>query len=118
MSETSVQKTPAPTPGNLKATTTLPPPVDVYENRDAFLIHADFPGVEQKDVDVRFEKNTLTLEGRFERDDHAYAWARSFVMPGGIDGEKITASLKDGVLSVQLPKQESLKPRQIQVRSA
>jgi HSP20 family protein len=98
--------------------TTLTPPVDVLENKDVFLIRADFPGVEQQDVDIRFEKNTLTLQGPFKQGNHAYLWARSFVLPGGIDADKIQAQLKDGVLAVTLPKQESLKPRQIPVRAA
>lgn len=108
------------TPERLSPVRTLAAPVDVFENKDNFLIHADFPGVEQKDVEVRFEKNTLNLQGTFQegRNGPRLMWARSFVLPGGIDAEKINAELKDGVLKVTLPKQEALKPRQIQVRAA
>ena len=104
---------------NHSARRTLAAPADVLESKDNFLIRADFPGVAQQDVEVRFDKNTLHLAGTFTpvRNGEALAWARSFVLPGGIDPDGITAELKDGVLSVTLPKQEALKPRQIQVRT-
>lgn len=108
-------------PEKLARRTALMPPVDVLENREEFLIRADFPGVKQENVDVKFEKNALSLTGAFcttGKGDLDAEWARSFVLPGGVDGTKIAAELKDGVLTIHLPKQESLKPRQIPVRSA
>ncbi|MBI5494181.1 MAG: Hsp20/alpha crystallin family protein [Deltaproteobacteria bacterium] len=115
------QETTETRPERMARRTALVPPVDVLENREEFLIRADFPGVRQEDVDVQFEKNTLALVGRFSaRGDDAldHEWTRTFVMPGGVDAAKIAAELKDGVLTVHLPKQESLKPRQIPVRTA
>jgi len=96
----------------------LTPAVDVLESKDGYLIRADVPGVAQDGFTVNFEKNTLALEGRFDQGRNTFAWARSFVLPGGVDADKISAELKDGVLSVTLPKQERLKPRQINIRMA
>lgn len=101
----------------------LTPAVDVFENAEELLILADFPAVKQEDVDVRFEKNTLSLRGT-ARSVHprtgqevAFDWVRSFALPGGVNAEKIAAELKNGVLRVTLPKHDSLKPRQISVRA-
>jgi HSP20 family molecular chaperone IbpA len=94
-------------------------PVDVLENREEYLILADFPGVKNDDVDIRFDKNELSLSGRVPGSKLAreFDWTRTFVVPGGVDPEKISAELKDGVLTVKLPKKESVKPRQIAVRA-
>jgi HSP20 family molecular chaperone IbpA len=102
---------------------TLVPPVDVFETQDELLIHADFPGVPPDGVDVRFEKNQLTLVGHAQEPlpggkNQPFDWQRTFVLPGGVDPDKISAELRDGTLTVRLPKRESLKPRQIHVRSA
>lgn len=100
----------------------VPAAVDIYENADELLVIADLPGVTQEDLSVRVEKGELTLEGR--RKDAGESgvpptevpdFRRSFVVPQGIDGGKIAAELKDGILRVHLPKSAALKPRQIPV---
>jgi HSP20 family molecular chaperone IbpA len=100
------------------------PPVDIYENRDEILVLAEVPGARTDGVTVRLEKNELYLHAR--REDvptgPAKAWgadySRTFIVPQGIDAEKITAEMTAGVLRIHLPKSESLKPRKIEVRAS
>ena len=104
------------------------PFVDVFEDEDAYTFHADLPGLEKKDVDVSFEDNVLTLAGerRFEekeergqyrRLERRYGkFARSFSLPGQIDGAKVDATFKDGVLSVRVPKTEAAKAHKIKIQ--
>lgn len=102
------------------------PRVDIYENDDEVLLLADLPGVNKKDLSINLDKDQLTLEatagssrgetplrGEFGRVDYR----RAFVLPGGIDADKVTADLKQGVLWLHLPKAAALKPRQITVRA-
>jgi len=102
------------------------PRVDIYENDHEVLLLADIPGVDKGNLRINLDKEQLTLEARLEetqagvllgREHHAVDFRRSFIVPPGIDGAKISADLKDGVLSLHLPKSEGLKPRQIQVRA-
>jgi HSP20 family molecular chaperone IbpA len=100
------------------------PFVDIFENQDEILLLADMPGVQTKDLNVRVDKDTLILEGKktiasdgnlIRCESAACTYTRSFSLPQTIDGAKIGASLDRGVLTVHLPKRESVKPRQIQV---
>lgn len=102
------------------------PAVDVYEDGDAVFVQAELPGLKLEDITVNVENDVLTLTGerKSERDEGHHvrerwhgAFARSFKLPRTIDVEKISATLKDGVLTVQLPKRESIKPRKIEVKS-
>ena len=95
------------------------PPVDVFENEDAFLVRADLPGVTSENVEVRFEQESLRIEARRDIPDTSdtswrYDFRRAFKL-SGIDQDRITAEMKNGVLSLTLPKAESVKPRQIPV---
>jgi len=101
------------------------PRVDVYENKDELLIVADLPGAQQDDVAIRLDKGQLTIEAkRADRPEakliaveyRPASYRRAFSVPDGIDGDKVSAELLEGVLRVHLPKSESLKPRQIAVR--
>jgi HSP20 family protein len=100
-------------------------PVDVFENAEELLVVADLPGVTEGDLSIRVEKGELTFEGR--RTDAAEIgvsaeglpdYRRSFLVPQGIDAEKIVAVLQAGVLRVHLPKSAALKPRQIPIRTS
>ena len=103
------------------------PPVDIYETEQALVVKADLPDVEEKDIDVRVENNTLTIRGerKFEKDvkednylrvERTYgSFLRSFSLPETVNSEGITADYKNGVLTVQMPKREETKPRQIKV---
>jgi len=101
------------------------PPVDVFENADEILLHADMPGVETKDLDIAFDRGELTLSARREDGSQGTAlrsefrpfdYYRRFAVPPGVDAAKIRAELKHGVLQLHLPKSEALKPRQIPIR--
>jgi HSP20 family molecular chaperone IbpA len=105
--------------------TAVAPRVDVYENKDELLIVADLPGARQDDVAIHLDKGRLTIDAkRNDREDAKLlaaefkpaAYRRAFSVPDGIDGEKVSAELREGVLRVHLPKSEALKPRQIAVR--
>lgn len=103
------------------------PAVDIYETENELVLKADLPDVDQKDIDVRVENQTLTIAGerKFEKkeSDKGYhriersygSFVRSFAVPNSFDTEAIGAEYKNGVLSVTLPKKETAKPRQIRV---
>ena len=103
------------------------PPVDIYENRDEILVLADVPGASPEGITVRLEKNELYLHARREELDGGSAvvrgrpaadYSRTFIVPRGIDAEKITAHMNGGVLRIQLPKSDAVKPRKIEVRAS
>ena len=103
------------------------PAVDIYETENELVLKADLPEVNQNEIDVRVENQTLTIAGvrkfeqpqggkGFHRIERAYGnFTRSFAVPNTFDTEKIAASFKNGVLSVTLPKKEAAKPRSIKV---
>ncbi|MFT3773517.1 MAG: Hsp20/alpha crystallin family protein [Minicystis sp.] len=99
---------------------TYAPPVDIYENKDEILILADVPGVSQDELAIHFDKDELTIEAHRAQTsgDPAFDYKRMFVVPRGIDAERIAASIQNGVLRLTLPKSASMKPRQISVTSA
>ena len=103
------------------------PAVDIYETENEVILKAELPEINQKDIDIQVENNTLVLRGerRFEKEakrenfhriERAYgAFARSFTLPAAIDQERIRADYKDGILKVVMPKREEIKPKQIRV---
>lgn len=103
------------------------PPVDIYEDRDSVVIKAELPDIDQKDIEVRIEENTLTLRGERKREkeykkenyhriERYYGtFQRSFALPHTIDQEKVRATCENGVLTVTLPKKEETRPKQITV---
>jgi len=103
------------------------PAVDIYETENEVVVKAELPEINQKDIDIQIENNTLVLRGerKFEKDtkrenfhriERAYgSFARSFTLPNTIDQEKIHADYKDGVLKIVMPKREEIKPKQIKV---
>ncbi len=127
MMEKDVQKT-----ENITATErirnvkTFVPRVDIYENKDALYLIADMPGVDEKTVDIELEKNLLTITGRVENGRIADAtmmyseyeigdYERVFTLSDEIDRDKIVASVKNGVLRLELPKAEKVKPKKISI---
>ena len=106
------------------------PPVDIYEDKDEVVLKAELPGMKKEDIDVRVENNVLTLHGErkqeketkedgYFRSERSYgAFNRSFTLPTTVDVKKISASYKDGILTVQLPRLEESKPKQIDVKVA
>lgn len=103
------------------------PAVDIYETDDEVVVKAELPEVNQKDIDIQIENNTLILRGErkfnketkkenFHRIERAYGtFSRSFTLPGTIDQEKISADYKDGILKISMPKREETRPKQIKV---
>lgn len=105
------------------------PAVDIKEEKDRFVLHADIPGVEPKDIDITMEKGMLTLKGerkletkeqregytRVERSRGTFY--RRFSLPDTADAEKISARGSNGVLEIVIPKHERTQPRRIAVES-
>lgn len=103
------------------------PPVDIYETEDSIVIKAELPDVDQKDIEVRIEDNTLTLKGERKHEDDVKkenyhrieryfgTFQRSFSLPATIRQEKVSAVCDKGVLTITLPKKEETKPKQIKV---
>jgi len=103
------------------------PAVDVLETEQELILKADLPEVHLKDIDLQVENQTLTIRGHrnFERErenksyhriERSYGnFVRSFTVPTTVDTEKVAAELKDGVLTVRLPKKDAAKPRQIKI---
>lgn len=104
------------------------PPVDIYETEQhELVIKAELPDVKREDIGVTFENNVLTLKGerkaeqqisrdRFQRLERFQgAFSRSFTLPATVDAGRISATYKDGVLTVRLPQRDEAKPKQITV---
>ena len=109
------------TPEKLAQRAAVAPAVDIFESKDELLILADLPGVAKEDLTVNFEKGRLSIEGHlrgFAADEEPFDYRRSFVVPQGIDADKIAANLQNGVLRLSLPKPAAAKPRQIEIKSA
>jgi HSP20 family protein len=105
---------------------TWAPPVDVAEEQDRIVVKIEVPGMEEKDLKLSFEDGVLTVSGerQFERKDNRNyhriertygTFVRTFSLPRSVDGSKITASYRNGVLDIAIPKREESKPRQIQI---
>lgn len=104
------------------------PAANIYEDEDGFQIAFELAGVEAKDVEVQFESGRLTVKGErkladAEKTDNYHrieieygTFTRSFSLPGSVDGEKIKAESKNGVLTVTVPKKPEAKPKTIQVK--
>lgn len=105
------------------------PAVDVREDDDNYLVEVELPGLSEKDVEVKVENGVLTIasrkdESREEKDEgyiwkerRHYSFSRSFSLPDNVDGEKITANFKNGLLDVAVPKAPAAKPKLIEVKS-
>ncbi|MBD3670048.1 MAG: Hsp20/alpha crystallin family protein [Gammaproteobacteria bacterium] len=111
------------------ATSDWVPAVDIKEDEDAFVIHADIPGVDPKDIDVHMENGMLTIRGerRSESEEERQGFKRvervrgnfyrRFSLPDTADADKISAKSQHGVLEVRIPKQEKVQPRKITVKA-
>jgi len=107
--------------------TSFTPRFDIWENEDEILLCGDLPGVEAKDLDIRFEKGELMIHGRVAP-RHADRRAlygeygvgdffRSFAIGEAIDSTQISAELKHGVVTLHLPKTAAVRPRRIAVKT-
>jgi HSP20 family protein len=106
------------------------PPVDIYEtDKHEVVLKAELPDVKREDITVTFENSVLTLKGErkfeaetkrenFQRVERHYgAFTRSFTLPATVDASRISASYKDGVLTIRMPQREEAKPKQIAVNA-
>lgn len=104
------------------------PPVDIFETDERdIVLKAELPGLRREDIDLTVENNTLTIraerrrdegvrDGQYHRSERAFGIAsRSFTLPATVDGSRVKAEYRDGVLTVRLPYRDEAKPRQIQV---
>jgi HSP20 family protein len=106
------------------------PAFEVKETKEAFVFKADLPGIQEKDLEVKLTQNRLSVSGKREQEksekgDTYYTYertygsfARAFTLPEGVDGENIKAELKEGVLTLTLPKRPELQPKKIAVKSS
>jgi len=99
---------------------TYAPPVDIFENNDELLILADVPGVGPEGLKINLDNDHLTIEAHRAQvavNEESFDYKRTFVVPRGLESDKITANLANGVLRLTLPKPAALKPRQIEVKA-
>lgn len=130
MSDKDLQKTENVTATErIRNVKTFVPRVDIYEAKDSLYLIADIPGADEKTVDVELEKNILKIYGRVENGkikDHALVFSeyevgdyeRTFTLSDEIDRDKIKATVKQGVLKLELPKAEKIKPKKIAISVA
>ena len=108
-------------------TTSFVPPVDIYETEQNIVLKVEAPGLDQKDLDIRIENNTITIRGerKFEKEtkeenyhrvERRYgSFQRSFGLPQTVNTENVTADYENGILKVTLAKRAEAKPKQIKV---
>ncbi len=104
------------------------PRADIYEENDTVYVIADMPGTDENSIDITLEKNVLSIDGLVEADiDKKFTpiyseygtgdYHRSFVLSEEIDKEKIKATVRDGVLTLELPKAKEAKAKKIDVKA-
>jgi len=106
--------------------TTYTPRFDIWEGAEELILYGDLPGVAPENVDIQFENRELTVLGKVEPRRQGASllageygvgdFARTFTISEAVDGEKISAEMHNGVLTLHLPKSEQAKPRKIEVK--
>jgi HSP20 family protein len=103
------------------------PAIDLHEGKDSLRVRAEMPGLKKEEIDVSLHENTLVISGEKkceneQKDEGTYRsecyygrFHRSVSLPFGVDPKKVKANYKDGVLTIDLPKSEHAKPKQIEV---
>lgn len=106
------------------------PSVDIYETEHEVVLTAELPGMDEKDIEIKVEDNTLTISGErrmekeikeenYHRIERAYgSFCRSFTLPNYVDQDKISAEYDNGILKITMPKKPELKPRKVKVLKA
>ena len=104
------------------------PPVDVAEDDKEYVIKAELPEIRKEDVNVSIENGLLSISGerkfekeeknkKYHRVERAYGYfSRSFSLPDAVDAEQVKADFKEGMLTIHVPKSESARPKQIEVK--
>lgn len=113
-----------------RPTSAFAPAFEVKETNDAFVLKADVPGVEEKDLDIAVHNGVLTVSGSRQAEERkegeSYAlyerqfgsFSRSFALPDIADGDRIEANLANGVLTLTIAKKAEAQPRKIQIKKA
>ena len=114
-------------PDEALTTSNFAPPVDVYEDEHNISLKIEVPGIDEKDINVSIENNTLTVHGerRFEKDEKEEnfhrvermygSFTRSFTLPNTVDSDQVNAHYEKGVLKIRLAKKAEAKPKLIKV---
>jgi len=117
-------------PEEVLTTTSFAPPVDIYEDEHNITLRMEVPGIDEKDIDVRIENNTLTVHGErkfekeekeenFRRVERQYGcFTRSFTLPSSVDPGQVSAHYDRGMLKISLAKKAEAKPKQIKINVA
>ncbi len=105
------------------------PSVDIEEEEGKYLIKADLPGVDKKDIDIKLENGVISIRGEKQteketgsgtkkhRTERFYGtFARSFTLPEAVKADEVDASYRDGVLYLTIPKAEEVKPKSIDIK--
>jgi HSP20 family molecular chaperone IbpA len=106
---------------------TLRPPVNIFENAEGITLEADMPGVSKDRLRLQVDKDSLLIEGEVQvtmpegmealyADVRATRYSRSFALSRELDTDNIDARLKDGVLTLRIPKRAEVRPRKVEVR--
>jgi HSP20 family protein len=105
----------------------LVPAADIVEDKDGYTVTAELPGLKKEEIKVTVQNNVLTISGEKKKEleskndtahklERSYgAFSRTFELPAVVDGSRISAEFKDGVLKVELPKTEEAKPKEIAI---
>ena len=108
---------------------TASPAIDVVEDKDGFTVLCDLPGVKLEDLDISVAQDVLTIKGEkagektdseskvYKKETWEGSFQRTLALPASVDGSKVEASFKDGVLKISLPKREEVKPKQISIKA-
>jgi len=118
---------PAETTERIRDRRVYVPRVDIYESKEGLTLVMDVPGADEKSVEITLEKNVLTISAyptgvKLEKQSLVYAeygegdFQRSFALSSEIDRSKIEAKVKNGVLTLHLPKVEEVKPQKINIK--
>jgi HSP20 family protein len=117
-----------PREGGLEETSEWLPAIDVTETKNEFVVNAEIPGMDPNEIDVSLSEGRLTIKGekkqeREEKEESYHlierrhgSFARSITLSKGVESDKISASYKDGVLKITLPKSEEAKKKEIKIK--
>ncbi len=117
----------APTAGNGGSARRWVPAMDLVETEEHFVLRADLPGVDEKDVTIELENNVLTLagerrteheekrEGYYRVERATGSFSRALTLPEGIDPDAVQADFDNGVLEIRVPKPAQAKPRKVRI---
>ena len=101
---------------------------EIKETKEGYLFKADVPGIKENDLTINLTGNRLTVSGKREEEkrqenetyfsyERSYgSFTRSFTLPDGVDGDKVNANLKDGVLSILVPKKPEAQPKKVEIK--